>query len=129
MSNSSGVASSLKHVGATRMRPDGARGGKPAHFDVLDRPRSGIEVDGEGGWGGAGLKRPSLSKSNVVLVGELGMVLVGMLGVVLVGWCGSSKFSSFNPLCIPGGPSSMTARSLDALSSTNRTSHDAINEC
>jgi hypothetical protein len=118
------------------MRPDGARGDSPAHFDVLDRPCSGIEVDGEGGWGGAGSKQPSLSKSDSVLVGELGVVLVGvlgvvlvgMLGVVLVGWCGSSEFSSFNLLCIPGGPSSMTARSLDALSSTNQTSRDAINE-
>jgi hypothetical protein len=56
------------------------------------------------------------------------MVLVGVLGVVLVGWCGSSKYSSFNPLCIPGGLSSITARSLDVLSSMNRTSRDAINE-
>jgi hypothetical protein len=56
------------------------------------------------------------------------MVLVGELGVVLVGWCGSSKLGSFNSLCIPGGPSSMTARSLNALSSMNWTSRDAVNE-
>jgi hypothetical protein len=56
------------------------------------------------------------------------VVLVGVLGVVLVGWCGSSEFSLFNLLYIPGGLSSMTARSLDTLSSMNRTSHDVINE-
>jgi hypothetical protein len=30
------------------------------------------------GWGGAGSKWPSLSKSDMVLVGELGVVLVGV---------------------------------------------------
>jgi hypothetical protein len=109
------------------MQLDGALGGSPAYFDVLDGPHSGIEVDGEG-VGGRWFETASLSKSDTVLVGELGVVLVGMLGVVLMGWCGSSKFSSFNPLCIPGGLSSMTARSLDTLSSMNQTSCDAINE-
>jgi hypothetical protein len=111
-----------------RMCLDGARGGSPAHFDILAGRQSGIEGAGAGGGGGAGSKRPSLLKSDLVLVGELGVVLVGVLGMVLVGWCGSSEFSSFNLLCIPGGPSSMTARSLDVLSSMNRTSCDAINE-
>jgi hypothetical protein len=103
-----------------RMRPDGSRGGSPAHLDVLGGPHSGIAIDGEGG-GGTGSKWPLLLKSDVVLVGEL--------GVVLVGWYGSSKLGTFNYLCIPDGPSSITARSLDVLSSTNRTSRDAINEC
>jgi hypothetical protein len=98
---------------------DSSRGGSPAHLDVLGGLRSGIMIDGEGE-GGTGLKWPSLSKSDVVLAGEL--------GVVLVGWYGSSKLGTFKSLCIPDGLSSMTARSLDALSSTNRTSRDAINE-
>jgi hypothetical protein len=49
MSNLSGVASSLKHVGVMHMQPDGLYGGSPAHFDILDGLRSGIVMDGEGG--------------------------------------------------------------------------------
>jgi hypothetical protein len=60
-------------------------------------------------------------------VDDVDVVLVGELGVDM-GWDGSSVLGSINSLCIPSGPSSITARSLDASSSTNRTSRDAINE-
>jgi hypothetical protein len=48
MSNSSVVASSLKHIGAMHMWLGSSHAGSPATLDILDRQSSGIVVEGGG---------------------------------------------------------------------------------
>ena len=115
-SSSSGEASVPKCVGAVHVRPVGSHAGRVAHLDVLV---GRTIADGSG----SGSKHPSGSKSNMDAVGEWGDDGMGDIGCGVVA-CGSRLVSS---VLVGGYSPSMTAKSVGALSSMKRTSHDVIN--